>query len=226
MGRWGFRTWGHLGSGPRVGLTIGVLEVYPHCHSIRAQRGRARSALFSRVFFNLLNSFCVWRWGRYWRRWRGQLIKTRRYPPWSRDWQVRDVVHHWPGSLSGDRRLLSYSIKDQGAYMIFYFFIRCVIDHGTALGFKSRLVHWWWNKKIVQVVRLSVFDYPRFQECVGRKIYIELISVWHLSMMHLDFLNYVYICWWAARKKGFLWELLIINGPIHNYRTLTRPWPP
>ena len=33
-------------------LTIGVLEVYPHCHSIRAQRGRARSALFSRVLIN------------------------------------------------------------------------------------------------------------------------------------------------------------------------------
>ena len=33
-------------------LTIGVLEVYPHCHSIRAQRGRARSALFSLVFHN------------------------------------------------------------------------------------------------------------------------------------------------------------------------------
>ena len=32
-------------------LTIGVLEVYPHCHSIRAQRGCARSALFSRVLF-------------------------------------------------------------------------------------------------------------------------------------------------------------------------------
>ena len=30
-------------------LTIGVLEVYPHWHTIRAQRGRARSALFSRV---------------------------------------------------------------------------------------------------------------------------------------------------------------------------------
>ena len=30
-------------------LTIGVLEVYPHWHTIRAQSGRARSALFSRV---------------------------------------------------------------------------------------------------------------------------------------------------------------------------------
>ena len=25
------------------------------------------------------------------------------------------------------------------------------------------------------------------------------------------------ICWWATRKEGFLWELLTINGPIHNY---------
>ena len=31
-------------------LTIGVLEVNPEVESIRAQRGRARSALFSRVF--------------------------------------------------------------------------------------------------------------------------------------------------------------------------------
>ena len=30
-------------------LTIGVLEVYPHWHSIRAQRERAQSALFSQV---------------------------------------------------------------------------------------------------------------------------------------------------------------------------------
>ena len=32
-------------------LTIGVLEVHPEGDSIRAQRGRARSALFSRVLF-------------------------------------------------------------------------------------------------------------------------------------------------------------------------------
>ena len=32
-------------------LTIGVLEVNPEGDSIRAQRGRARSALFSRVNF-------------------------------------------------------------------------------------------------------------------------------------------------------------------------------
>ena len=37
-------------------LTIGVLEVNPQWDSIRAQRGRARSALFSRVLIivNLL----------------------------------------------------------------------------------------------------------------------------------------------------------------------------
>ena len=32
-------------------LTIGVLEVNPEWDSIRAQRGRARSALFYRVIF-------------------------------------------------------------------------------------------------------------------------------------------------------------------------------
>ena len=34
-------------------LTIGVLEVNPEVDSIRAQRGRARSALFYRVIFKL-----------------------------------------------------------------------------------------------------------------------------------------------------------------------------
>ena len=32
-------------------LTIGVIEVNPELESIRSQRGRARSALFSRVVF-------------------------------------------------------------------------------------------------------------------------------------------------------------------------------
>ena len=36
-------------------LTIGVLEVNPELDSIRAQRGRARSALFSRVNFNTVH---------------------------------------------------------------------------------------------------------------------------------------------------------------------------
>ena len=41
---------GASGVGSKVWvLTIGVLEVNPERDSIRAQRGRARSALFSRV---------------------------------------------------------------------------------------------------------------------------------------------------------------------------------
>ena len=41
---------GAFGAGSKVWvLTIGVLEVNPELDSIRAQRGRARSALFSRV---------------------------------------------------------------------------------------------------------------------------------------------------------------------------------
>ena len=41
---------GASGVGSKVWvLTIGVLEVNPEVESIRAQRGRARSALFSRV---------------------------------------------------------------------------------------------------------------------------------------------------------------------------------
>ena len=51
----GTLTWG-LGAS-EVGfkvwvLTIGVLEVNREVDSIRAQRGRARSALFSRVYYD------------------------------------------------------------------------------------------------------------------------------------------------------------------------------
>ena len=43
---------GASGVGSKVWvLTIGVLEVNPEVESISAQRGRARSALFSRVIF-------------------------------------------------------------------------------------------------------------------------------------------------------------------------------
>ena len=49
MGRMNLRM-GASGVGSKVWvLTIGVLEVNPEWDSIRAQRGRARSALFSRV---------------------------------------------------------------------------------------------------------------------------------------------------------------------------------
>ena len=42
---------GASGVGSKVWvLTIGVLEVNPELDSIRAQRGRARSELFSRVY--------------------------------------------------------------------------------------------------------------------------------------------------------------------------------
>ena len=48
---WGL---GASGAGSKVWvLTIGVLEVNPELDSIRAQRGRARSALLSRVYFNI-----------------------------------------------------------------------------------------------------------------------------------------------------------------------------
>ena len=47
---------GASGVGPKVWvLTIRVLEVNPELDSIRAQRGRARSALFSRVFVNVIH---------------------------------------------------------------------------------------------------------------------------------------------------------------------------
>ena len=50
MGRMNLRM-GASGVGSKVWvLTIGVLEVNPEWDSIRAQRGRARSALFYRVF--------------------------------------------------------------------------------------------------------------------------------------------------------------------------------
>ena len=47
--------WGRVqGVGPTLWvLTIGVLEVNPELDSIRAQRGRARIALFSRVVLKL-----------------------------------------------------------------------------------------------------------------------------------------------------------------------------
>ena len=51
----GTKSWGLGASGVRSKvwvLTIRVLEVNPEVDSIRAQRGRARSALFSRVFCN------------------------------------------------------------------------------------------------------------------------------------------------------------------------------
>ena len=47
---------GASGVGSKVWvLTIGVLEVNPELDSVRAQRGRARSALFSRVKLLLEN---------------------------------------------------------------------------------------------------------------------------------------------------------------------------
>ena len=49
---WGL---GASGVGSKVWvLTIGVLEVIPERDSIRAQRGRARSALFCRVHYYFL----------------------------------------------------------------------------------------------------------------------------------------------------------------------------
>ena len=50
----GFQDLGTSGVGSKVWvLTIGLLEVNAEVESIRAQRGRARSALISRVLYNV-----------------------------------------------------------------------------------------------------------------------------------------------------------------------------